>query len=65
MTRSGLSCLWRNTAAERYDELRRLVLQASRTELGTLRFTAKLQLNTFRGDTRVQAVIGEQVPTST
>ncbi|MFJ3858334.1 hypothetical protein ACIPRL_19070 [Streptomyces sp. NPDC090085] len=33
---------------------------ASRTQLGTLRFTAALQPNSFRGDTRVQAFINEQ-----
>ncbi|MFB7919288.1 hypothetical protein [Streptomyces sp. NPDC056061] len=61
VTRSGLSCLWWNAAEDQYDELNRLVAQASRTEIGTLRFTAKLQLNTFRDDTRVQAVISEQI----
>lgn len=61
VTRSGLSCLWWNTAESKYDELTALVRKASRTELGTLRFVVKLQLNTFRGDTRVQAVITEQV----
>ncbi|MCY0929181.1 hypothetical protein OTB20_23880 [Streptomyces sp. H27-H1] len=40
------------------------VQRASRTQLGTLRFTATLQLNTFRGDTRVQAVINEQITTA-
>ncbi|MGI8307000.1 DHH family phosphoesterase [Saccharopolyspora hattusasensis] len=64
VTRSGLSCLWWNAAEEKHDELRRLVMRASRTELGTLRFTAKFQLNTFRGDTRVQAVIDEQISAS-
>lgn len=61
VTRDGLSCLWWNAAEEQYDELRRLVTMASRTEIGTLRFIAKLQLNTFRGETRIQAVIQEQI----
>jgi single-stranded-DNA-specific exonuclease len=40
------------------------VQRASRTQLGmTLRFTATLQPNTFRGDTRVHAVINEQITT--
>ncbi|MFI8497282.1 hypothetical protein ACIGFK_01955 [Streptomyces sp. NPDC085524] len=33
------------------------------SQLGTLRFTATLQPNTFRGDTRVHAVINEQITT--
>ena len=53
--------MWWNTAESKFDELTALVRKASRTELGTLRFVVKLQLNTFRGDTRVQAVITEQV----
>ncbi|WP_405824265.1 DHH family phosphoesterase [Streptomyces sp. NBC_00838] len=61
VTRSGLSCLWWNVAEEKFDMFRSFVQRASRTELGTLRFTATLQLNTFRGDTRVQAVINEQI----
>ncbi|MEU7318323.1 DHH family phosphoesterase [Streptomyces sp. NPDC007083] len=64
VTRAGLSCLWWNAAEDKHEELNRLVARASRTELGTLRFTAKLQLNTFRGDTRVQAVITEQITAS-
>ncbi|MFD4946609.1 DHH family phosphoesterase [Streptomyces sp. NPDC058409] len=64
VTRSGLSCLWWNAAKEKFDVLQGLVQRASRTEFGTLRFTATLQLNTFRGDTRVQAVIAEQITTS-
>lgn len=64
VTRSGLSCLWWNVAEEKFDVLRGFVQRASRTELGTLRCTATLQLNTFRGDTRVQAVINEQITTA-
>ncbi|MGW5929299.1 DHH family phosphoesterase [Streptomyces anulatus] len=64
VTRSGLSCLWWNAAEEKFDVIRSFVQRASRTELGTLRFTATLQLNTFRGDTRVQAVINEQITTA-
>ncbi|MFD2794602.1 DHH family phosphoesterase [Promicromonospora vindobonensis] len=64
VTRSGLSCLWWNAAEEKFDGIRGLVRRASRTDLGTLRFTATLQLNTFRGDTRVQAVITQQVVSS-
>jgi single-stranded-DNA-specific exonuclease len=64
VTRSGLSCLWWNVAEEKFDVLQSLVQRASRTELGTLRFTATLQLNTFRGDTRVQAVINKQITTA-
>ena len=59
LTRSGLSCLWWNAAADHYDEICRIVRSASRTDRGTLRFIARLQLNTFRGDTRVQAVVDE------
>ncbi|WP_424863008.1 DHH family phosphoesterase [Streptomyces sp. MMS24-I29] len=61
ITRSGLSCLWWNVAEEKEPEIARIVKSASRTRTGTLRFTAKLQLNTFRGETRVQAVIEEQI----
>ncbi|WP_239085252.1 DHH family phosphoesterase [Streptomyces halstedii] len=61
VTRSGLSCLWWNVAEEKFDAIQSLVRRASRNELGTLRFTATLQLNTFRGDTRVQAVINKQI----
>lgn len=61
VTRSGLSCLWWNAAEDHYEELSRYVRSASRTDRGTLRFTARLQLNTFRGDTRVQAVVDEQL----
>ncbi|MFC9755181.1 DHH family phosphoesterase [Streptomyces sp. NPDC056921] len=64
VTRSGLSCLWWNAAKEKFDVLQGLVQRASRTESGTLRFTATLQLNTFRGDTRVQAVLAEQITMS-
>lgn len=64
VTRSGLSCLWWNVAEETFDAIQSFVRRASRTELGTLRFTATLQLNTFRGDTRVQAVINEQINTA-
>ncbi|QXV57416.1 DHH family phosphoesterase [Amycolatopsis sp. TNS106] len=61
VTKAGLSCLWWNATGEKFDELRRLVDTASRTAIGTLRFIATLQLNTYRGDTRVQAVIVQQV----
>lgn len=61
VTRSGLSCLWWNAAEKHYEELSRYVRSASRTDRGTLRFAARLQLNTFRGDTRVQAVVDEQL----
>lgn len=64
ITRSGPSCLsflWWNVAEEKFDVIQSFVQRASRTELGTLRFTATLQPNTFRGDTRVQAVINEQI----
>ncbi|WP_030894248.1 DHH family phosphoesterase [Streptomyces sp. NRRL F-5053] len=64
VTREGLSCLWWNAAEDHYEELNRLVARASHTALGTLRFTAKLQLNTFRGETRLQAVITEQLAAS-
>lgn len=64
VTRSGLSCLWWNAAEDHFEELSRYSRSASRTSRGTLRFTARLQLNTFRGDTRVQAVIEEQLPVS-
>ncbi|WP_328791446.1 hypothetical protein [Streptomyces sp. NBC_00273] len=67
VTRSGLSCLaclWWNVAEEKFDVIQSFVQRASRTQLGTLRFTATLQLNTFRGYTRVQAVINEQITTA-
>jgi single-stranded-DNA-specific exonuclease len=62
VTREGLSCLWWNAADEQYDELVGVVAGASRIDPGTLRFTAKLQLDTFRGETRVQAVINDWAP---
>lgn len=61
ITRSGLICLWWNVAEEKQPELQRTIDSASRTQLGTLRFTAKLQLNTFLDETRVQAIIQEQL----
>src|SRR5699024_1984672 len=62
VTRDGLSCLWWNAAEEQYGPLTGRVQQASRTQANTtLRFTAKLQLNTFRGETRIQAVIDELI----
>lgn len=64
VTRSGLSCLWWNVAEEKEPELVQLTKSASRTEIGTLRFIAKLQLNTFRGETRVQAIIDQQITES-
>ncbi|MDO4254346.1 MAG: DHH family phosphoesterase [Kocuria sp.] len=64
VTRSGVSCLWWNVAEEKEPELLRLTRSASRTQAGTLRFVAKLGLNTFRGETRVQAFIEEQIPAS-
>lgn len=63
ITRSGLSCLWWNVAEEKEPQIAQLAQSASRTEAGTLRFSVKLQLNTFRGETRVQAVIEQQIPT--
>lgn len=62
INRSGLSCLWWNAAEEKYEEISRYVRSASRTDRGTLRFAARLQLNTFRGEPRVQAVVDEQLP---
>jgi single-stranded-DNA-specific exonuclease len=62
ITRSGLAVLWWNSADDKYDEIKAAVENASRTDAGTLRFTAKLQLNTFRDITRVQAVVVEQLP---
>ncbi len=61
ITRSGLSCLWWNAAEKHFDEVAEAVRRASRTQVGTLRFVAKLQLNAFRGDTRVQAVIDQRI----
>ncbi|MEV0412404.1 hypothetical protein AB0I68_16755 [Streptomyces sp. NPDC050448] len=63
VTRSGLSCLWWNVAEEKFDVLQSFQRRAGRTQLGMARFTATLQLDTFRGDTRVQAVINEQIIT--
>lgn len=60
VTRSGLSCLWWNAAEAEYRRLAGVVASASLTEASSLRFAAKLQLNTFRGETRVQAVIRDQ-----
>ncbi|MFD8634781.1 hypothetical protein [Streptomyces sp. NPDC059533] len=60
---SGLSCLWWNVAEEKFDVIQSFVQRAGRTRLGTLRFTATSQPNTFRGDTRVQTVINEQITT--
>ncbi|KIF04504.1 hypothetical protein PL81_18440 [Streptomyces sp. RSD-27] len=60
-TRPGLSCLWRNVAEEKSDVLQRFVQRA--VPSWELRLTATSQLDTFRGDTRVQAVINEQIIT--
>lgn len=59
VTRSGLACLWWNSVEEHYETLREVVDGASREDSGTLRFTAKVQLNEFRGETRVQVVIDQ------
>ena len=56
-TRSGLSCLWWNAAAEHAEDMCGIVDEARIRHVGTLRVTAKMQFNTFRGETRVQAVV--------
>lgn len=73
VTRDGLICLWWNAAEAEFDRLEALVAlrQAeiegaaeagqSVPETVPLRFNAKLQVNTFAGNTRIQAIITEAV----
>jgi single-stranded-DNA-specific exonuclease len=56
VTRTGLACLWWNAAEEQHDQLMDFI---DSDNLGPLRFLGRLQLNTFRGETRLQVVIAE------
>ncbi|MFC4048341.1 DHH family phosphoesterase [Actinomadura syzygii] len=55
LTNTGLACLWWNAAESEYDRL------AGSTADERLRFLATLQLNTFMGQTRLQAVICQRL----
>lgn len=61
VTRHGLPCLWWNSAPEHHERLLELVAQAGQDSTRVLAFTAKLALNTFRGETRVQALIDQEI----
>lgn len=60
VTRDGLACLWWNAADAEHDRLQERIRRASRSTAGTIRFVVKLQVNAFRGESRLQAVIAEQ-----
>ncbi len=55
VTRTGLACLWWNAADEQHDQL----VEIAHSDSGPVRFLGRLQLNTFRGETRLQVVIAE------
>ncbi|WP_051299304.1 DHH family phosphoesterase [Arthrobacter castelli] len=59
LTHTGMALLWWNAAANQGDRLDGVV--ADPAVHGPARFIGKLQLNTFRGETRLQAVINEQL----
>ena len=56
VTPTGMACLWWNAAEEHHE---RLAGHSQQDGAGPLRFLARLQLNTFRDETRLQAVIQE------
>jgi len=62
ITREGLACLWWNAAEAHGDGLADLVADADPNNCTPLRFIGKLQLNTFRGETRLQVVLDQPVP---
>lgn len=59
ITYDGMACLWWNAAEEQHNPM----LEATQTRDANtpLRFLARLQLNTFRDEERVQAVITEHL----
>lgn len=59
VTSGGLKMLWWNSAAQHYDRLYQQLNGDQPPQ--TLRFTASLQLNEFRGVQRVQGVIDDQL----
>lgn len=59
VTYDGMACLWWNAADEQYEPM--LEETATGGPEKPLRFLAKLQLNTFRDEERVQAVITERL----
>jgi single-stranded-DNA-specific exonuclease len=59
ITRDGLACLWWNAAEQHGDLLVGMVADADPNDCTTLRFIGKLQLNTFRGETRLQVVLDQ------
>lgn len=62
ITRDGLACLWWNAADEHVETLAARVRNAQQDPgAEPLRFLAKLQLNEFMGETRVQLVVDEQL----
>lgn len=61
VTRHGLACLWWNAVETHGETLDSLVENATQAENESLRFSAKLQLNSFRGEIRLQAVIDQWV----
>lgn len=61
ITRDGLSCLWWNSAQDNHERLLEMVAAAGQDSTEVLSFTAKLALNTFRGETRLQAVISQEL----
>ncbi|WP_246486566.1 DHH family phosphoesterase [Kribbella qitaiheensis] len=56
VTRTGLACLWWNAAVDHYDQLVEL---ATSDTVQPFRFLGRLQLNTFRGETRLQVVVAD------
>lgn len=58
ITRTGLACLWWNAAEEHQERLRSIAANPSAPEM---RFLAKLQTNTFLGETRLQVVISQEL----
>ena len=59
ITAGGMKLLWWNAAEQHYEALRQVIDAGHRFR--TLRFTAALQLNEFRGVERVQAVIQDRL----
>lgn len=60
-TRSGLTCLWWNSAAEQHDRLLDLARRAQTEAVPPLRLTARLEENTFRDVTRIQAMVVDEI----
>lgn len=58
MTLSGVPCLWWNAAEEHYEELLHV---ADNAQSEPLRLLVKLQLNHFRDETHLQAIIDQRL----